>query len=465
MRLRLPFIVLLLALKLYAQENAESSTVMKQVLERLDSLEKQNQELVKEVHSLREQLNASGPNVKPSASDTDQVRQSAPDEPTVDERLTVQERRTEEQAVTKVEAAHKYPIQLNGMLLFNAFANSASIVNTAAYGPNSMYEYGLLTGPNRSGATIRQTLLGFDFQGPKLPGNGQVNGTLMMDFFGGSANPALSRFRLRRADISFDWKDRSFTVGQDKPLISPYQPDSLAEVGIPALAGSGNLWLWLPQARYEERMHFGASNGLTGQVAVLQTDETYNILPSQFANSLEQARPALEGRLAFWHKIDDTRRLEFAPGFHVSTTHVGGASVPSHIASLDWLIVPSPFVRLSGTFFTGQNVAGLGSLGNGFVIMSNRYVHPVNSTGGWAQLAFPITSRLTWNVFSGVENDNNSYLSNSNIVHNWSYASNLIYHLGPNVVVGIEALQMRARYLSGRHEIQNHYDFAIGYLF
>ncbi len=198
---------------------------------------------------------------------------------------------------------------------------------------------------------------------------------------------------------------------------------------------------------------------------MIQTDESYNAVPAKFASTLEQARPALEGRFAFWHKFDDTRRFEFAPGFHVSTTHVAGASVPSHIGSLDWLILPSSHLRLNGTFYTGQNVAGLGSLGNGFLISPSGNVRPVDSTGGWAQAAFPVTSRLTLNIFSGIENDHRSYLSAYSIVHNWDYAANLIYHLGPNVVVGLEALQMRTRYYSGTSGIQNHYDLAIGYLF
>ena len=113
----------------------------------------------------------------------------------VAERVTVEENRTAEQAQTKVEAANKFPIQLTGTLLFNAFANSANP------GKESASDYGLLAGPNRSGATLRQTLLGFDFQGPALPGGGRVNGSLTMDFFAGYADPGANWFRLRRADV------------------------------------------------------------------------------------------------------------------------------------------------------------------------------------------------------------------------------------------------------------------------
>src|SRR5258708_3766506 len=141
MRLRLPLVLSIFAFQLYSQEKTDSQAVMNQILERLNTLEKDNRELIQEVRTLRQELDASR---APSS---------------VAERVTVEENRTAEQAQTKVEAANKFPIQLTGTLLFNAFANSANP------GKESASDYGLLAGPNRSGATLRQTLLGFDFQG------------------------------------------------------------------------------------------------------------------------------------------------------------------------------------------------------------------------------------------------------------------------------------------------------------
>jgi hypothetical protein len=447
------FLTLTLALQLCAQENTDSQAVMLQIVQRLDALERQNRELIDEVHALKQQLEASG------AQRTTESGTPAAAQASIGDRVTVAEHRIEEQAQTKVEASEKFPISLNGMLLFNAFANT---------GPPEMEragDYGLLTGPNTSGATVRQTILGLDFQGPALPGNGRVNGFLSMDFWGGSSIPSFGWLRIRRAGISLDWENRSFTVGQDKPLISPYQPDSLAEVGIPPLAGAGNLWLWLPQARYEERVHLGAKSGFTGQLAVLQTGENYQTVLAEYSPSLELARPALEGRFAFWHKFDDIRRIEIAPSFHVSSTHVAGSSVPSRIGSLDWHITPMSKLEFSGTAYTGQNVAGLGALGNGFSISPTDVVRPVHSSGGWSQLAFPLTSRITFNVFGGLEDDRGSFLNPYRVVRNLTYASNVMYHLAPNVVVSLEALQMRTRSFSGVREIHNHYDLALGYLF
>lgn len=453
MHRRIALILPILVFRLFAQEEAGSEAVMKHILERLDGLEKENQELIQEVRNLRKELDSSraAKSIVPDSNQTEK--------PSLEERVSVEEQRTAEQAQTKVEASHKFPIQLDGMLLFNAFANST-------YKPTeSPSDYGLLTGPSRSGATLRQTLLGLELLGPSLPGGGRVNGSLMMDFWAGYPDPGSNWLRLRRADVSLDWTNRSFSVGQDKPLISPRQPDSLAEVGIPPLAGSGNLWLWLPQARYEERLHFGANSGITGQLAVIQTKEDYATIPSAYSGFVEKARPGLEGRFAFWHSFDDTRKFEFAPGFHISTSRVAGNPVKSRIGSLDWLVVPASHLKFSGTVFSGQDVAGLGALGNGFTIDSYGRALPIKSSGGWAQIALPVTNRLTFNFSSGLENNRADYMNPSATVRNWTYASNLMYRLGSNVIFSLEGLQIRTRLFSGQNEIHNHYDLTLAYLF
>jgi hypothetical protein len=307
--------------------------------------------------------------------------------------------------------------------------------------------------------------LGLQFDGPHLPGNGRVNGDLLMDFWSGRPVPGDSWIRLRQATLSMDWARRSFSVGQDKPLISPYQPDSLAEVGVPPLAGAGNLWLWLPQARYQERIRLGQNSGVTAAAALMQTDESYAQVPAQYATMQDLSRPAIEGRAAFWHKWDDVRRLEIGSGFHASTSHVAGYSVASRAYTADWLLSASNKVRLSGMFYDGQNLAVLGALGNGFSFDAQGDTHAVHNAGGWSQFSFLATSRLTWNLFAGLERDRGVSDSAGLYARRLIYASNLLYHLGPNVVVGIEASQQRSKTALGQSQLQNHYDLAIGYLF
>ncbi len=456
------FAFLLPGLMLGAEDKTDpQSAALQTILERITALEEQNRQLLNEVQALRQEMAASRSPTNAAAEGA-----IAAPQPSVDERVDVAERRIEEQSQTKVEAAHKLPVTLTGMLLFNVFSNSRpnDYDQSYAYTP---------TGPSASGGTLRQTTIGLQFQGGSIPGGGNVHGDLVMDFFEPAAQGWL---RIRTGDLTFDWTNRSFSVGQFSPLISPYQPSSFAEVAIPPLAGAGNLWLWLPQARYEERIHLGTASGITGQLAVLETQETYG-QPSPLYNQygLEPNRPGIEGQVAYWHKFDDERRFEIGSGFHASTTRVLNADVPSRVYSVDWLASPWSRLKLTGTLFRGENFSNLGGLPPGFTVSGYEpyLVTPIHGGGGWAQASSPLTSRLTLNIFGGLQNNQfdgiqNSQVSDStygNITRNFSYAANLMYRISPNVIISLEALQARTRLQLEAEQVRNRYDLAFAYLF
>ena len=421
------------------------TSLLQSIMQRMDALEEENRQMVEELHQLRRQLEA-----KQASAVADPMQ----------DRVAVTENRVEEQAQTKVEASQKFPITLTGRLLFNAFANTGRLQPL----PNSTYPSFIDTA-NTTGATVRQTMLGFDFRGPTLPGDGKINAHIMLDFYSGIPSEQLDWLRIRTSDISADWQHRSFSFALDKPLISPRQPNSLAEVSIPPLANAGNFWLWLPQIRYEERFKFGANAGLSVQAALIQTDETYNYTPADYGSSLEKTRPAVEGRVAFWKKWNDNRRLELGSGFHESTSHVAQRSVDSRVASIDWLAAPFSKLAISGIFFHGQNFGGLGALSTGYSILQDGAVIPVHGNGGWIQFSTPVTSHLTFNLFSGFQANRARDLSTGSLIENLAYAGNLMLRLSPNVIVSLEALQMRSRLQHSDDLIRNRYDLALAYLF
>ena len=196
-----------------------------------------------------------------------------------------------------------------------------------------------------------------------------------MDFFAGTTAPNNNLLHIRTANLDLAWKNTTLTVGQDKPLISPQDPTSFAQVGISPLTAAGNLWDWNPQVRIEQRFSFGENTGIKAQGSVYETTENYSsTLPPQYSGTLERSRPAYQGRFEFFHG-NDRRRFEIAPGFSFGSTHVAGDSVPSRIASLDWFYRPAPLFEFSGEAFYGQNVAGLGAL-PGFNILPSDAGHP-----------------------------------------------------------------------------------------
>ncbi len=420
---------------LFAQNESDVS----RILARLDRLETQNRDLLAEIHALREEMRAHG---------------SSP----LEERVAVAESRIDEQAQTKVEATQRMPVQITGMLLFNAFAN----------GRNGSSQYPTVAnaakGAATDGASVRQTLIGLRFHGPEVFGGGKVSGIVMMDLFEQSAQ--FSQFvRLRTASLNIDWKTRSLVVGQDKPIIAPRDPDSLAQVGVSPLTGTGNLWLWQPQIRFEQRIAMGEKMGLRLQTGVYQTAEGAARVPAIYASTLGRSRPALEGRFEFWRKFEGDRRIEIAPGFHVSQTHVAGVSVPSRAFSLDWLVQPVEKIAFTGAFYKGENLAGLGTIRQGFTIFGPENAIPVHSAGGWGQLAYIATKRLTFNAFAGQHDDRARDLTPDGIDRNRQYGANAIFRLAPNVLFSLEASQLRTRYLGVGNRLNNHYDLALAYLF
>jgi len=72
-----------------------------------------------------------------------------------DERLSVQESRTAELSQSKIEADHRLPVTLTGMLLFNAFLNGKENGGQ----PNTTIA-SLTPGTQTGGATLRQTYWG-----------------------------------------------------------------------------------------------------------------------------------------------------------------------------------------------------------------------------------------------------------------------------------------------------------------
>ncbi len=447
MRPRFTF-VLFLCLPAFLQ--AQSKSEMQQVLERLERLEEQNRALFAEVQSLRKELAASGAT----------AAEPAPAEPPVEERVAVAEHRIDEQAQSKVESEHRLPVQLTGMLLFNAFLNGQSS-NNQGYPVTAAPSAGQTSG----GATLRQSVIGLKFQGPDIFAGGKISGSVYMDFFDGLATTQTQFMRLRIASLDFNWKNTTFSVGQDKPIISPREPNSIAQVGVSPLTGAGNLWQWEPQARIEQRFALGADSGLRAQVGVFQTSEGSNAIPAEYQSSLAGARPGLEGRFEFWREFGEGRRIEVAPGFHVSSSHVAGQSIPSDVYSVDWLIRPASRFDFSGMFFGGENVAVLGSLRQGIVFVEPGMAHAVSSMGGWAQLSFRATGRLSFNFYTGLQDDRNKDLLSGGIAKNQVYAGNVMYRFGQNVIASFEASQTRTTYLGSGTRLNPHYDLAFAYLF
>ncbi len=316
----------------------------------------------------------------------------------------------------KVETASKYPLRISGLVLFNAFSN-AGVVNNAelpalALPRNPGSSHGSL------GASLRQTVLTFEATGPRL-GDARSSAEVSMDFFGGMSSNAYGYsttaglVRMRQTQVGLDWDRTSVQAGFTGPLISPLSPTSFATVAQPALAGSGNLWVWTPQLRVERRILFSERHAV-GVEGGLIFPKSAGYTSIQLDSPIEASRrPGYEGRISYragGATSGTAQTLVLGVGaysgnqFYSSSTHVRSWAVTG-----DWLI-PFKWVELSGEIYRGRALGGLGGSAYKDVLSGLDAVSGlprtvgVDAVGGWSQLKFDLGSTLQANAMFGLDN-------------------------------------------------------------
>jgi hypothetical protein len=346
----------------------------------------------------------------PAASDSTPLNQRVG---SLEETTQLLESETRTQYQTKIESGSKYRVRLSGLVLLNLFHNGGLVDNldfptyaipNNAYGPNSSF-----------GATFRQSELGLEVFGPELAG-AKTSADLQMDFGGGFPAAALDGintglFRLRTANMRMDWAHTSLIVGQDSLFISPLSPTSFASLAIPSLGYSGNLWAWTPQVRIEHR--FDLSDG---QSVILQGGILDNITgePSYGSNRQPQAgeqsgQPAYATRIG-WNKEINGRPVSVGASGYYSRQNWGfNWDVDGWAAAADWRVPIASKLEISGEFYRGRAVGGLGGgIGQSILFSGDpqnpaSYFRAVNSAGGWSQIKFSATPRLEFNGTFGVD--------------------------------------------------------------
>ncbi len=454
-RLQLGYLALgfaVLAARAPAQEQISPPDTLKNILDRLDSLEKQNEALLAEINALRETIKSA------------QAASPSPSTERLQEQADVQGQEIKDLAQTKISSSQHFSMSLTGMFLFDTYLFAGYTSST--YFPN--YSTSPFGPDATAGATLRQSIIGFDFSGPQLPGDGRVHGSLSMDFFDQAPNQPGGYgdiFRIRRGVVSFDWKNRSITFGQDKPLVAPLQPTSFAQVGIPPLAGAGNLWRWLPQVRYEERIPISNSTRAAFDAAVIETNENYSSTSLPANTYLQAMRPGIQARFELQHHWTEETHIAVGIAAHASESHVNGQSVPSRVLSVDALYKPFEKLELSGTIYYGENFASLGGEPPGVTVRPDGFVIPIHGAAGWAQVALPVTSRLTFDFWAGRQTNTRHDLAYDDVFRTLSYAGNILFRISPNIVIGFEGSKDELENYHLNQLLTNRYDATVAYLF
>jgi hypothetical protein len=390
----------------------------------------------------------------------------------------------DEQYQTKVETAAKYRARFSGIVLMNAFHNVGASDNL------DLPDYAMPVAPGNSGssfgATLRQSEIGMEIFGPNLAG-AKASGNVVFDFAGGfPQTPNGVNFgiaRLQRASMRLDWENTSVVVGQDSLFVSPLSPTSFASLAIPAFAYAGNLWGWTPQVRVEQRFNLPDQQTVTLEGGIL--DNLDWEIPSdpfyRYATAGESSgQPAYAVHAAWSKPVFDHPLSIGASGYYGRQQWPWDHDVDAWGGMTDWRI---PIVRrlaLSGEFYRGRGIGGLGAgigraiLYGGNPVYATTPIRGLDSAGGWSQLKFQLTSKLELNgVFAeddAFTGDIRGFATDANnfspiIGRNRGQLGNIVYRPRSDLLLSAEFRHLHTFPVYSSASTTNQINLAMGILF
>ena len=233
---------------------------------------------------------------------------------------------------------------------------------------------------------IRQTRLGVSVSGLMVM-DGAFSGDVDVDFYGGqqpsSGGRTFPLLRMRTARGFVRWSGAELMIGQESPLISALNPVTPAAIGTPEFAGAGNLWLWLPQARFGVHTAGRVRLGLQAALLAPTSGDAASAFDTDYDLAERSQRPFLQARAhASWGEAD--RGADVGCGVHQGWLIPASTRVESHAVACDALIPLLAWLDVRGEFFGGQGLRGLG--GGGIGQNFNSANDALHTRGGWAQV-------------------------------------------------------------------------------
>ena len=333
---------------------------------------------------------------------------------------------------------------VHGLILMNAFHTSEDVNNSDV----PQFVLPLSTGPSRStsSATVRQSRVTVTAVAPEFAG-GALTGELDVDFFGGQQPSTGGRtfplLRIRKAFAALTWTRFAVLAGQESPLIADVSPSSIASIGFPEFAGSGNLWLWIPQLRVSADLPPTGAIRLGAEVAALAptSGEPQGSFLTQPDAAERSDRPYLQGRVrGRWGAGESEGEVSFGGHYGWLMDSTGGRISSKALTVSVWTPLAAGF-ELRGEAFTGQVLAGLGGGGIGQNMVRNGV--PVETKGGWVQLNYRAGS---WELGAGggIDDPDDDDLVASSRLRNTTFEGHVIWRHQP-AVVGLTGRGIRTR--------------------
>jgi len=422
-----------------------------------------------------------------AASATDTAATSNDRLQKLEESVQLLNAKVDDQYQTKVESASKYRMRLSGIVLMNLFGNHGAFDNQDIPSFSSAVAPG---DPSHNvGATLRQSQIGLEVFGPTV-WNARTSANVQLDFAGGfntTANNGVDfgLVRLQTASMRLDWDHTSVVAGQDSLFISPLSPTSFASLAVPALGSAGNLWAWTPQLRVEHRFDLPHEQTITLQGGILDNldwEPNPSNDPSLRAPQAGErsGQPAYALRSAWSHPLFG-QSLSFGGAAYYSRQDWGWVhSVEGWAALADWQIPLAPRLALTGEFYDGDAVGGLGGGVGRSVLFSGdpgspySHVTALDSIGGWSQLKFRATSKVEFNGAFGVDNASAAALREYAAIpanfapllaRNRGTLGNIIYRPRSDLLFSAEFRRLRTNDAFGATSMSDQINLSMGVLF
>ena len=474
-----------------AQQNLEKQVeqlteTMARTQAQLEESQRQMEEMRRQIAALKQQIVDAG--AETAAAQAAEILAKEVGE--IRERQTMQESQIATHEQTKVESSSKYGLKLTGLILLNGFVNTNRVDMVATPSVTS-------PGAGSTGASVKQTILGFEARGPHLFG-ASSRADLSLDFNGGSqpaggGNGAYNGdiLRLRTAHAMLDWDHTEAYFSYDRPIISPLSPDSLTAVAIPALAWSGNLWTWNPQIGVTRDISVATSQRLRLQAALIDvanppvlynTPSTSTPATNTLPSTAEQSRwPGVETRIAILGNGTETGAQLGFGGFFAPHRTLGGTRWNAWAGTMDYRQPLPGRMEFSGSFYRGASLGGLG--GGAYKDYLFRtdpntqgavYYETLDDVGGWAQLKQRASTRLEFNEAFGIDNipagQLRPFASTSNAIYqnlarNRTYTANVIYSPNAYLLFSFEYRYLSSSPIIGTTNPANIIGVAAGYKF
>jgi len=390
----------------------------------------------------------------------------------------------DEQYQTKVETASKYRARLHGIVLMNAFRNAGRSDNLDF--PNYAERVPAGSPHSTAGASLRQSEIGFEIFGPAVAG-ARTSADIQLDFAGGF--PATGNgvdfgiVRLQTGELRFDWEHTSVVAGQDSLFISPLSPTSFASLATPAFAFAGNLWGWTPQLRIEHRFSISDQQTVTLQAGILDNLD-WEFPSNSFYRSAQagelSGQPAYALRTA-WSRPVQGHPLNFGvAGYFGRQDWRWDRYIDSWAGMADWQIPIVSRLNLSGEFYRGRGIGGLGGAIGTSILYGGDPKFPfspirgLDAAGGWTQLKFQATSKIEFNGVFAEDNafagDARGFATDQNnfgriLGRNRGELGNVIFRPRSDLILAAEFRRLRTFPVFSSSSATNQVNLSLGILF